>query len=209
MPWQGHDLGMTFCPITLPAAQMEALQAAYAQPPRAYHHAGHVQAVLAHCAEVASGPGWQQPEEVYLAALYHDAVYVAGRKDNEARSAQLARQAITHWLPAQGLDAARVEQLILLTARHGELLPTDVDGEAALFLDCDMAILAAPAAVFDAYHQGVAEEYAGVVPGFLYRAGRRRFLKALLARPRIFLSGFFHERMDAAARANLQRVVEG
>ncbi|WP_313207339.1 hypothetical protein [Stenotrophomonas sp.] len=199
---------MDFAPIPLAPAQWQTLQDAYATPPRAYHHFGHVRAVLQHCQDVAAGPGWQQPAEVYLAVLYHDAIYQAGRKDNEARSAELARRAIAHAPELSGIDAARVEQLILLTAHHGELGPDDVDAEAALFLDCDMAILAAPEAVFAAYDRGVAEEYQGVVPGFLYRAGRRRFLQGLLRAPRIFLSDFFHQRLDAAARANLQRQLD-
>lgn len=199
---------MDFAPIALAPAHWQALEAAYATPPRAYHHFGHVRAVLQHCQQVAAGPGWQQPVEVYLAALYHDAVYQAGRKDNEARSAHLALQVIAQAPDLAQVDAARVEQLILLTARHGALGPDEVDAEAALFLDCDMAILGAPAEVFDAYDRGVAEEYRGVVPGFLYRAGRRRFLQGLLRAPRIFLSEFFHQRLDAAARANLRRQLE-
>lgn len=196
---------MDFSPLTLAPAQWQALQDSYATPPRAYHHFGHVRAVLQHCQDVADGPGWQRPAEVYLAVLYHDAIYVAGRKDNEARSAALALQAIARAPELAGVDAARVEQLILLTARHGDLGPDDVDAEAALFLDCDMAILAAPEPVFAAYDRGVAEEYKGVVPGFLNRAGRRRFLQGLLRAPRIFLSDFFHQRLDAAARENLRR----
>lgn len=196
---------MRFEPMTLPATMQADLEAAYAMPPRAYHNFSHVQAVLRHCQDVADGPGWRQPREVQLAALYHDAIYDAGRSDNEARSAAMARQAIERWLPAAGIDVARVVQLIELTARHGALAAADIDAEAALFLDCDMAILGAPAAVFDAYDRGIAEEYAGHVPGFLFRLNRRRFLKQLLLKPRIFLSGFFHERLDRAARANLRR----
>jgi len=196
---------MRFEPLSLPAAMQADLEAAYAMPPRAYHNFAHVQAVLQHCQAVADGPGWQQPREVQLAALYHDAIYEAGRSDNEARSAALARQAIERWWPAAGIDVARVVELIELTARHGALSAADIDAEAALFLDCDMAILGAPPAVFDAYDQGIAEEYAGHVPGFLFRLNRRRFLKQLLLKPRIFLSGFFHQRLDPAARANLRR----
>lgn len=181
------------------------LDASYAVPPRAYHNFRHVQAVLQHCQAVADGPGWQQPREVQLAALYHDAIYQAGRSDNETRSAELARVAIARWLPDAGIDVARVVQLIELTARHGALRAGDIDAEAALFLDCDMAILGAPAAVFDAYDRGIAEEYAGHVPGFLFRLNRRRFLKQLLLAPRIFLSEFFHQQLDPAARANLRR----
>jgi predicted metal-dependent HD superfamily phosphohydrolase len=44
-----------------------------------------------------------------------------------------------------------------------------------------------------------------VVPGFIFRRKRRQFLKDLLQRERIYLSEFFHARLDAAARANLRR----
>ncbi|MCW4453707.1 hypothetical protein OK348_02715 [Flavobacterium sp. MXW15] len=197
---------MSTPPLALPAAQLAEIEAAYAAPPRAYHNFGHVQALLRHFHEVADGPGWRQPREAYLAILYHDAIYEAGRKDNEERSAQLAGEAIARWLPGQGVDRDRVMELIRLTARHGQLRAGEVDAEAALFLDCDMAILGAPAEVFDAYDRGIAEEYRGKVPGFLFRLNRRRFLKGVLAQPRIFFSDFFHRRYDAAARANLRRV---
>ncbi len=192
----------------LPAHWAE-LEAAYAVPERAYHHIGHVHAVLHHYAEVAAGPGWMQPRETWLAVLFHDAVYQPGRSDNEARSAQLARACIERWWPDAGLDVARVEALILLTARHGQLGVDDVDAQAALFLDCDMAILAASPAVFDAYDRGIATEYRGHVPSLLFKINRRRCLKSLLAQPRIFLSGFFHARCDVPARANLRRVTGG
>ncbi|TAA24384.1 HD domain-containing protein [Pseudoxanthomonas winnipegensis] len=188
----------------LPPAQRQALEQAYATPPRAYHSIDHVQEVLRQVDVVAQGPGWRQPREVQLAALYHDAIYVAGRGDNEARSAQLARAHLAQW-PQPGVDMARVADLIELTARHGGLSPGDVDAEAALFLDCDMAILGAAPEVFDAYDRGIASEYAGVVPGFIFRRKRRQFLKDLLQRERIYLSEFFHARLDAAARANLRR----
>src|SRR3546814_4023827 len=70
-----------------------------------------------------------------------------------------------------------------------------------------MAILGAEPAVFDAYDRGIATEYRGTVPAWLFRLNRRRFLKALLGKPRIYLSDFFHERLDARARANLRRAI--
>lgn len=192
--------------MPLPADQLAEIEAAHAQPPRAYHNFGHVQALLQHHRDVAAGPGWRQPREVALAMLYHDAVYEAGRGDNEARSAMMARAAIARWLPDAGVDAERVAALIELTARHGRLRGDELDADAALFLDADMAILGAPAAVFDAYDRGIAEEYRGKVPGLLFRLNRRRFLKGVLAQPRIFFSDFFHARYDAQARENLRRV---
>lgn len=201
-------------PLTLPTPMLSALELAYATPPRAYHHFGHVQDVLHRFAEITVGPGWTQPAEVYLAMLYHDAIYEASRKDNEARSADLAAAEVAQWLPEAGIDTLRVAELINLTARHGQLSPGDFgdDGfslDARHFLDCDMAILGAAPEVFDAYDRGIAEEYKGHVPGLLFRLNRKRFLKGLLARDRIYLSDWFHQRYDAQARANLGRAIAG
>lgn len=200
--------------LVIPAAQQDQLEAAYATPPRAYHDFGHVREVLRHCQDIAAGPGWHQPREVWLAALYHDAVYEAGRKDNEARSAQLAVAAIDHHLPHAGIDSARVAGLIALTARHGRIgadqLGSDAGaGDTRHFLDCDMAILGADPAVFEHYDRAIAEEYRGKVPGLIFRANRKRFLRRLLHSERIYLSDWFHQRLDAAARRNLRRVLEG
>ena len=142
--------------------------------------------------------------------VYHDAIYQPGRKDNEALSARLGMDQISQWLPEHGIDNLRVAELINLTARHGQFSPADFeeDGfalDARHFLDCDMAILGAEPEAFDAYDRAIAEEYRGHMPGFLFRLNRKRFLKGLLARERIYLSDWFHQRYDAQARANLRR----
>ena len=201
-------------PLQLSIGQLSAVEAAYASPPRAYHDFMHVREVLHHYADVAVGPGWTQPVEVYLAVLYHDAIYQPGRKDNEALSARFAMEQAAQWLPEHGIDLLRVAELINLTARHGQFSPADFgeDGfalDARHFLDCDMAILGAEPEAFDAYDRGIAEEYHGHIPGFLFRLNRKRFLKGLLARERIYLSDWFHQRYDAQARANLRRAIDG
>lgn len=220
-------------PLLLPGEQWRALCEAYAHPPRAYHHIGHVFDTLTGFREVADGPGWRRPAEVWAALLYHDAVYVAGRKDNERRSAELALAHFARW-PAQVAASAemsvpgsagsapfeprRVAELIVLTARHGALDraavraaiadPADLD-DTLHMLDVDMAILGADPAVFARYDRAIAEEYRGHVPGFLYRRGRKAFFRGLLARERIYLSEFFHARREARARANLQAALQG
>ncbi len=192
-------------PLPLPSGLLDEVRACYATPPRAYHDFAHVREVLGWFDAVAEGPGWDRPAEVFLALLYHDAIYEAGRKDNEARSAELAQAAIARWLPDAGVDAARVAELIRMTARHGHWGGEAVDRDAALFLDCDMAILAAEPARFDAYDTAIAQEYRGKLPAWMFRHYRRRFLRGLLASPRIYVSDWFHERCDGAARANLAR----
>ncbi len=174
---------------------------AHAEPPRHYHTIEHVLEVAARYREVARDAGWFQPGEVFAAVLFHDVIYVAGRRDNEARSAALAAGLLAAHAP--DLDTPRVAELIQLTARHGQLAPGDVDDDAALFLDCDMAILGAEPERFAAYERGIAAEYLPVAGEDGYRAGRLAFLERLAARPRIFLSDYFHQRLDAAARTNL------
>lgn len=187
-------------PFALPPALEAELRAAYADPPRAYHHFGHVEEVMEQHAIAPIG----NPLETALAVLFHDAVYVPGRPDNEGQSAELARRSIVkHGVPG---DIERVAHLILLTAKHGGLVPADVDTDAALFLDCDMAVLGSSPERFAAYDRSIREEYSQV-PDDLYAAGRRAFLGKVLAKERIYLSDFFHERLDAAARQNLRNAI--
>lgn len=192
-------------PLAIPSACAEALVAAWSTPPRAYHNLDHLDAVLAAYDDAAARAPWRQPREVYWALCCHDAIYVAGARDNEARSADLADELAARYL-APSLDRARVRALILLTARHGALAGEDLDDDAARFLDCDLAILAAPPAVYDAYEAAIAREYAHVPPP-AYRAGRRAFLAGLAAAPRIFSSDDGHRRLDADARGNLARAL--
>jgi predicted metal-dependent HD superfamily phosphohydrolase len=190
-----------------PEGFWQALHDGYHSPPRHYHTIDHVVEVARWYQVVAREQGWTRPREVFLAVLFHDVVYQAGARDNEQRSAAVAADALQRWLGDAGIDTRYVAQLIELTARHGGLAAGDVDAEAALFLDCDMAVLAAPADVYARYEQGVAAEYLTVYPPELFAQGRRRFLEGLLARERIYLSPFFHDRLDAPARANLRNAL--
>jgi predicted metal-dependent HD superfamily phosphohydrolase len=190
-------------PFQVPEALEDALLTAYAEPPRAYHHFGHVLEVLAHVRSISD---WEDVVSVTLAVLFHDAVYVAGRSDNEQQSADLAERCLSAHPPSEPYAPQRVRQLIMLTARHGSLDPTALHRDATRFLDCDMAILGAEPARFAAYERAIAEEY-GHIPVSAYRAGRSRFLHKLLSSPRIFLSDEFHARFEQRARENLTRAL--
>jgi predicted metal-dependent HD superfamily phosphohydrolase len=192
--------------LDLPREIWNEIFAAYSSPGRAYHNADHLRAVVDWFHVVAREVGWQRPREVFFALLFHDAVYVPGAKDNETESAKLAERDIAKWLPAGSIDGSRVRRLIELTARHGSLGATELDRDEALFLDCDMSILGAPAPAYDAYERGVAEEYAAVPPD-LYRMGRRKFLEQVLSLETIFFSPYFRDRLEARAHENLRRAL--
>ncbi len=188
---------LTSAHIEVPPALIDGLQARSRHPPRAYHSRSHIEAMIWHFEEVAAGPGWQRPLEVLL----------SGRKDNEAKSAEVAREVIASQFGDRSVDVNRVAELINLTAQHGRLEASALDHDSAHFLVCDMAIVGASQDPFDAYDQGVAEEYAPHVNGILYQLGRRRFLSKLLGAKQIFLTEFFHSQLDAPVRANLRRAL--
>ena len=195
-------------PFEVPAVMWAELEAAYQTPPRAYHNIRHVHEVAAHYQHVAASAGWQHPKEVYLAVLYHDAIYLAGRKDNEARSAEMAVQAARKYLGSESIDLAMLRQLIELTAGHGHLKTENLDQDSKLFLDCDMAILGSDPEQFLAYDKAIASEYRGKLPGWMFQFLRRKFLKNLLDSPRIYLSDLFFESHEAGARANISALLK-
>jgi predicted metal-dependent HD superfamily phosphohydrolase len=194
--------------MRLPTAMWAELEAAYQTPPRAYHSIDHVHEVTLHYRDVSQSVGWRQPKEVYLAVLYHDAIYQAGRKDNEALSADMAVAAVEKYLSDEALDCSKIHRLIELTAQHGRVQAQGLDDDAKHFLDCDMAILGAEHAQFLAYDKAIAAEYRGKLPGWMFQFYRRKFLKNLLGSPRIYLSETFFQSHEAKARANIEALLK-
>ncbi len=192
------ELGL---PFELPERIASHLATVYASGARAYHDLSHVVEVFERYRWVET---WRDPSSVALALLFHDAIYDAKTSTSEARSAEL----LGHMVRDTELEplGERAKALVRLTAAHGTTRPGDVDDDAAAFLDCDLAIIAAAPARYDAYETAIAAEYAHI-PGPVYRHGRRRFLARLASRDRIFLTDRFHDAYDAAARANLRRAI--
>lgn len=180
---------------------VQELAERYAEPHRRYHGVAHIDALARLFVEVAGGPRWRQPAEVALAILFHDALYEPGRADNEARSAELARTKLDR---RDDIELERVALLIEATAAHGAA-NTHADPDLAHFVDADIAILGAPAEIYDRYARGVFEEYSPSVSEAQYRLGRRAFLRSQLARPALFHTSWFAERYGPQARENLTR----
>lgn len=174
------------------------LAAAHQAPGRHYHTLSHIKALLDATDEAAAQ--LHDPEVVALAVWFHDAVYEPLRSDNEAKSAELARAflAVTS-LPAE--RQARVAFLIERTHDHTQPQPPD-DPDLLFFLDADLGILGASEIRYQEYARQVRQEYR-MVPGLLYRRGRRKVLQKLLDAPVLYHTPAFREQLDAAARRNL------
>jgi predicted metal-dependent HD superfamily phosphohydrolase len=135
-----------------------------------------------------------EPAFVGFASWFHDAIYTPGALDNEARSAAWAREAI-----AEEPLAERVARVIEMTRNHAQ---GEATGDAALFLDMDVAILGAPSRDYRRYAAGVRREFA-VYPDNAFAAGRARFLEEQLQASRLFRSDIYERELAEQARANL------
>ena len=164
---------------------------------RAYHTLQHLRECFAQLAPVESCA--EHLAEVELALWFHDALYDTRAQDNEERSADWARQALAQaGVPAE--VGARVRALVLAT-RHAALPEV---GDAQLLVDVDLSILGAAPVRFDEYERQIRQEYAWV-PDAAFRQARANVLRGFLARPRIFGTPWFANRLEAPARANLAR----
>ena len=188
----------------LPTAVFVDLKTRCAEPQRHYHVWRHVEALLEWWEGRLDALG--DPEAVFLAILFHDAVYDPTRADNESRSADLLVKAM---LP-QTVPATRDRAVRMIHATAGHEMPKDLPSEDAIdlaeFLDMDLSILGAPARVFDAYEDAIRAEYA-FVPEALYRVARARILTDFLERPRLYFSQWGRAQFEKRARANISRSI--
>jgi len=141
-------------------------------PRRGYHDLEHLDEVLARLHDL----GAATPPAV-LAAWFHDAVYTGRPGTDEHDSADLARSGLS----ALGVPVERAERVAALVQVTIDHVPADGDQEAATLCDADLAVLAAPPERYGRYVDGVRREYRQL-PAPVFRAGRRRVLRRLLAR---------------------------
>ena len=172
------------------------LAACHTEPHRRYHTMEHITAVLRHLDNLHAATPTAK-----LAAFFHDAVYDPKRTDNEAQSAELAREVLG---AVERPEADDVAAIVLATAKHE--LPADAPRETAAFLDADLAILAAQADVYDLYTQNVRAEYSHISNAD-FCSGRAAILKGFLLRDRLYFTTAGQAHFEAPARANLRREI--
>jgi len=180
-----------------PGAVWQELARRYAEPHRHYHDKGH----LARCLEQLDLAADQiiAPELVEMAIWFHDAINEPGSATNELRSAELFRQAAVGLMPGDEIE--QVVGLILATTHKAAA--EDVDHQ--FICDIDLASFGCPWECFLNDNAAVKAEFQG--PDENYYRGKRGFLEALLERPKIFLSDFFHRRYEGQARDNIGRLL--
>jgi predicted metal-dependent HD superfamily phosphohydrolase len=195
--------------VPVPDAAKTELRARLAEPTRHYHGTAHIallwQRHLAHGAGLSvQSPPWHTL--LACAIAYHDAIYDAARKDNEARSADLWHAA------APALPADQVEWVaatILATANHLAARPdpgmaADAWAARQWMLDLDLTPLGEAPDIFDANTAALRREFAHLTDE-QWTTGRAAFLRSIAATPRLFQTPVLHQAYEPAARANFAR----
>lgn len=136
----------------------------------------------------------------------HDVIYVPGSQTNEEDSAAYIESVMAK-LKMPNSIIAETRRIILLTKDHKT---TDDDTDGKLMIDADFAIFASSEAEYDAYAQGIWEEYvgSGKVSKEAFVKGRRKFIAGWLEQDRIFLVDQIREELELLARQNLQRELQ-
>lgn len=177
-------------------AVWNTLEQHYNEDHRHYHNFGHI----AHCLgqhDLAAGE-MQDPDAVEMAIWFHDVVYKAQARDNESRSADLFLNIGSNGFSSAFVD--RVRDLILATIH--EHPPAHHDQK--FMVDIDLSSFGLPWHEYLRDTNSIRRENFGT-PEDLYYPAMLRFLRALLRRPRIFLTEFFHSRYEHKARRNIRR----
>ena len=170
----------------------------YAEPQRAYHTLQHLEECLVILNDAKQTRLIEKPDLIEMALWFHDTVYDPQGSENEALSAEMAREAL-----GDTELAREVARLILLTKSHqpGE------GPEDAWIIDIDLAIFAQPLERVREYERQIRQEYAWV-PGAVYAEKRVEILTGFLHRQHLYLTEWARERFEASARENLRALIE-
>lgn len=188
-----------FATLSVSPHAQRALRARLSGAGRFYHNRDHVALLWAR--HLGHG-GSASETDVAHAIAYHDAIYVAGRLDNETLSTALWLQ---DSLPCAPALRRQVATMILATRDH--LRYAGGDARVQWLLDLDLSTLGDPPDVYARTTAALRREHAALSEE-AWRTGRIAFLRGMLAAPALFrcpLRGFVLRRaFEARARRNMQ-----
>jgi predicted metal-dependent HD superfamily phosphohydrolase len=173
----------------------------YQSPGRVYHAWPHV----LDCASKLHSFSCERARSVFLALVFHDAVYVAGDSTNEDRSAEMAIDALRNHSSLSESERAEVGRFIRAT-KHHSIASNENSADLRVVLDIDMSILGETPRAYRAYSEGVRREYCPAATSIrVFNAGRAAFLSSVLEQPTIFQTPMAIARWERQARENIEQ----
>ena len=173
----------------------------YSERGRYYHNLHHIWAMLRLCTQCKDE--LKDPDTVRFSIWFHDLVYKSTNKDNEYKSAVLAKKMLESF-SCTSEEIQKVYDFIMSTKNHQILDSSNSDN--AYLLDFDLSILGKPWKEYQNYTQQIRKEYK-IYPNFLYNRGRKKVLRSFLNRDSLYFTEKYRTLYEAQARENVKREI--
>lgn len=177
----------------------QEIEKSYSQKNRKYHNLTHLENMILELENVKEETS--DYDVMSFSVFYHDIIYKATSKDNEEKSAEVAKTRLDK-LNISNERITKIYNQILATKSHKR----SDDSDTNFLLDADLAILGKDWKVYDNYIQQIRKEYS-IYPDFLYNPGRKKVLTHFLQFDEIFKTDHFKEKYEKMARENIQREI--
>ena len=146
------------------------------------------------------------PDEIFMAIIYHDIIYSPLKSNNEEKSADYFYKKVAPLLNLESLRVLFIPSAIKATKHDGSnmnIYKSDVE----YLLDFDLHVLGTPhKSEYDWYRNGVRKEYK-IYPDLLYNKGRKKVLEGFLKRKKIYLTEDWKIN-EKKARKNLREEIK-
>ncbi len=193
----------------LVAPTWEIIEKLYSAPGRRYHALAHIGWCMDLLDEFSEPLRAQDVDRIEMALWFHDIVYDTKRKDNEARSGEVA-VGIGRALGIDTINLGGVDVDICGTTHADAPSVFEREPSTQWVLDIDLASLGFDPEEFAKHSEMIREEYSWV-PEDVYRTNRVLILKMFLDRAEkhdLYFTRECRERYEAQARENLKRAIE-
>ena len=171
---------------------------AYSEPHRKYHNTDHI----THCLEEfdRAKPLADNVDALEMSIWFHDVINIPDAEDNEEQSAKLFTSLAKGCMHPNFINA--VCRLIMATTHRNALQTND----EFIIADIDLSSIGLPWEDFLRDNSALRKENRDT-PSDDYRQSKLKFFLDLLARPRIYYTDFFHDRIEETARENIERYI--
>ena len=175
------------------------IEKSYSQKSRKYHNLTHLENMILELENVKDDIS--DFDVLLFSVFYHDIIYKATSKDNEEKSAEIAKKRLEK-INISSEKITKIYNQILATKSHKR----SDDSDTNFLLDADLAILGQDWDVYENYIHQIRKEYS-VYPDFLYNPGRKKVLTHFLKFDEIFKTDYFKEKYEQITRENIQREI--
>lgn len=149
------------------------------------------------------------PDEIFVAAIYHDIVYNPKKQNNEFLSAVYFEKKVLPLIKSKNFEGLFVTLAILATIHDPEshkIYKKEHNKDILYLLDFDLETLGTRhQSTYDWYKDGVRKEYK-MYSDEEYNQGRIKVLQSFLDRKKIYLTKEF-KKIEKNARKNLQNEI--